>query len=156
MPFSTRLTAASAVVTVATLLVATSPARAADSITPEEQAIALLESRAAQASLKDQCFLYTELVHSMTELAGHQMLAGDSDRANATLRQVTHYAHLIHLGLSKDTRRLKNAEQVMQQTTFRMSSFLRATSGDDRTNVQLALKQLNHVEEELMTEVFKH
>ena len=123
---------------------------------PEEQILAQLESRAAQASVKDQCFLYTELVQKMTELAGHQILAGDSEHANATLKQVAHYADLIHLGLSKDTKRLKNAEQVMQQTTYRMSTFLHATSGDDRANIQLALKQLNHVEEELMAEVFKH
>ena len=158
MPFSTRFASTAVpVLTLATLLLAVTPsAKAADALTSEEQAIAQLETRAAQASLKDQCFLYTELVHNMTELAGRQMLAGDSDRANATLKQVAHYADLIHLGLSKDTKRLKNAEQVMQQTTFRMSSFLRATSGDDRANIQLALKQLNHVEEELMTEVFKH
>lgn len=158
MPFSTRLTplAVPALTMAVTLFAPHSAKAAADLPGTEEQIVAQLETRAAQASVKDQCFLYTELVQRMTELAGHQLLAGDSDRANATLKQVAHYADLIHLGLSKDTKRLKNAEQVMQQTTFRMSSYLRAASGDDRTNIQLALKQLNHVEQELMTEVFKH
>ncbi len=143
----------------ATLLLAFPLAlRAAEpaSLTPEEQAVAQLELRAAQAGLKDQCFLYTELVHTMTELAGHQMLAGDTDRANATLKRVTHYADLIHLNLSTDSKRLKNAEMLMQQTTFRMNGYLRATSGDDRANLQAALKQLNRVEDELMSQVFKH
>ena len=157
MPFSTRFTlSALASATLAVLLLAPASAKAADSLTPEEQAVSQLELRATQAGLRDQCFLYTELVHSMTVLAGHQMLAGDSDGASATLKRVAHYADLIHLGLSRDTKRLKNAEIVMQQTTYRMSTFLHATSGDDRVNIQLALKQLNHVEDELMTEVFKH
>lgn len=123
---------------------------------PEEQAIAQLEQHLALASAKDRCFLYTELVHAMTELAGRQLLAGDSDQANATLKRVTHYAELIHLGLSNDSKRLKNAEMLMQQTTFRMNGFLRSTSGEDRANLQAALKQLNHVEDELMTQVFRH
>lgn len=143
---------------IAALLLAPLAIHAAEpaSLNPEELAVAQLELRATQASVRDQCFLYTELVHTMTELAGHQMLAGDSDRANATLKRVIHYADLIHLGLSNDTKRLKNAEMLMQQTTYRMNTFLHATSGDDRVNLQAALKQLNRVEDELMTQVFKH
>src|ERR1700712_3191557 len=62
-------------------------------VTPE--AINQLEQRAQTAQPKDQCFLYTELVHSMTELAGKQMLDGDISHASATLKRVEHYAHLI-------------------------------------------------------------
>jgi len=125
-------------------------------IFPDEQTILQMEQHAAQASLRDQAFLYTELVHTMTELAGHQMLVGDTEQASASLKRMAKYADLIHLGLTNDTKRLKNAELLMQQTTFHLTGYLRATSGEDRESLQAALKQLNKVEDELMTQVFKH
>jgi hypothetical protein len=55
------------------------PARSSsvDENLPDAQALAQLELRAQQAGPRDQCFLYTELVHTMTEIAGKQMLNGD-------------------------------------------------------------------------------
>src|SRR5229473_3037753 len=53
---------------------------------PDAQALAQLELRAQQAGPRDQCFLYTELVHTMTEIAGRQMLDGDVDKASDTLK----------------------------------------------------------------------
>ena len=125
-------------------------------ILPDEQALLQMEQHAAQASLRDQAFLYTELVHTMTEIAGHQMLLGETEQASASLKRMARYAELIHLGLTNDTKRLKNAELLMQQTTFHLTGFLRATSGEDRESLQAALKQLNKVEDELMTQVFRH
>ncbi len=87
-------------------------------VTPE--AIHQLEIRAQQASPREQCFLYTELVHSMTELAGKEMLAGDTDQATATLKRVDHYAHLIHVALAANDKRLKNAEMLMHHTIQRL------------------------------------
>jgi len=59
-------------------------------IFPNAQALAQLEIRAQQAGPRDQCFLYTELVHTMTEIAGRQMLNGDIDKASDTLKKVNH------------------------------------------------------------------
>src|SRR3984957_15941279 len=98
------------------------PARSSsvDENLPDAQALAQLELRAQQAGPRDQCFLYTELVHTMTEIAGKQMLNGDIEQASATLKKVEHYAQLIHLNLANDTKRLKNAELLMHHTTYRL------------------------------------
>src|SRR5947209_1167028 len=90
---------------------------AADPI-PTAEALAQLELRASQANPREQCFLYTELVHNMTQIAGKQIADGDIDHAAATLKQINHYAHLIHLDLARDTKRLKNAEILMHNTTY--------------------------------------
>ncbi len=134
------------------------PARAAaiNEILPDEQTLSQLELRAQQANPREQCFLYTELVHTMTELAGKQMLDGDIDRASATLKRVEHYAQLIHLGLTNDTKRLKNAELLMHHTTHRLGDYLHAASSEDRATLETTLKQLNQVQDELLTQVFKH
>ncbi len=134
------------------------PAHAASSseVMLDEQALSQLELRAQQANPREQCFLYTELVHAATEIAGQQILAGDVDHASATLKRVEHYAQLIHLGLANDTKRLKNAEMLMHKTTRRLAEYMHAASSDDRETLQATLKQLNQVQDELLTQVFKH
>jgi hypothetical protein len=121
-------------------------------ITPE--AINQLEQRALQASPRDQCFLYTELVHSMTELAGKQMLAGDTDHATATLKRVEHYAHLIHTALASNDKRLKNAEMIMHHTIQRLNDYVHAASYEDQATLKTTLKQLDQVHSEILTQVF--
>jgi hypothetical protein len=123
-----------------------------ESITPE--GIQQLEQRALQASPRDQCFLYTELVHSMTELAGKQMLAGDIDHANATLKRVDHYAHMIHAALASNDKRLKNAEMLMHHTIQRLGDYMHAASGEDQASLKTTLKQLDQVHSEILTQVF--
>jgi len=131
-------------------------ASSTDENTPEAQAISQLELRAQQANPRDQCFLYTELINTMTEIAGKQMLNGDIDQASATLKKVEHYASLIHLGLASDTKRLKNAEQLMHHTTYRLGEYLHKASGEDRATLQSTLKRLDQVHDELLAQVFSH
>ncbi len=138
-------------------LSSSTPARAAASEGPfDEQMLTQLELRATQASPREQCFLYTELVHAATELAGQQILAGDVEAASSSLKRVEHYAQLIHMGLANDTKRLKNAELLMHHTTHRLGDYMHAASSDDRETLQATLKQLNQVQDELLTQVFKH
>ena len=140
------------------LLSLTTRARAAsfDAFEPDPAFIAQLEQRAQLAKPKEQCFLYTELVHEMTELAGKQLRDGDIDHASVTLKGVEHYAELIHLGLANDTKRIKNAELLMHHTTHRLGEYLHIASGEDRPVLEATLKQLDLVQDELLSQVFKH
>jgi hypothetical protein len=123
---------------------------------PDAQALAQLELRAQQAGPRDQCFLYTELVHTMTEIAGRQMIAGDVDQASATLKKVNHYAQLIHMSLADNTKRLKNAEMLLHHTTYKLQEYLHKADGDDQATLKTTLSQLDRVHEELLAEVMKH
>jgi hypothetical protein len=123
---------------------------------PDAQVLSQLELRAQQASPRDQCFLYAELVHTMTEIAGRQMLKGDIDQASATLKKVEQYASLIHLGIANDTKRVKDAEQLMHHTTYRLGEYLHHASSEDRDTLQVTLKYLDQVHDELLSQVFKH
>jgi len=126
----------------------------ADAYTPE--ALKALEQRASEAKPREQCFLYTELVHVMTEKAGKEINDGDTEQAAATLKQIDKYAHLIHLNLARDTKRLKSAEMLMHNATYRLGQYLHLVSGDDQAVVKDTLKQLNQVNDELLTQVFAH
>jgi phage terminase large subunit len=71
-------------------------------------------------------------------------------------KQVNQFAHLIQVNLANDTKRLKNAEILMHHTTYRLAEFLHLVSGEDKATVQATLKQLDQVNDELLTQVFNH
>jgi hypothetical protein len=131
------------------------PAHAATS-SDSQQFLAQLEERADQASPREQCFLYAQIVHTMTEQAGKQIADGDTEQAAVTLKQVNKYARLLHLNIARNAKRLKDAEELIHNTTFRLAECLHLVSGPDKATVQETLKQLDQVNDELLTQVFAH
>jgi hypothetical protein len=141
----------------ALLLVSALPCRAAiDEVMPDANALAQMELRARLAKPREQCYLYTELVHVYTEIAGKQFLAGDIEQATLTLKHVEQYAELIHLNLANDTKRLMNAQLLMHHTTRRLDEYVHHAAFEDRETLQATLKQLTQVEDELLNQVFTH
>jgi hypothetical protein len=137
------------------LLCLSIPARAAaNDVIPTPDVLAQLEVQANQANPREQAFLYTQLVHTMTQEAGREIADGEAEQAATTLKKVNRYAHLIHLNLAHNAKRLKDAQELMHNTTYRLAQVLHLVSGEDRTTVQDTLKQLDQVNDELLTEVF--
>ena len=132
------------------------PLHAAADPMPTAEALAQLELRASQANPREQCFLYTELVQAMTQKAGQELSDGDTEQATATLKQIDKYAHLIHLNMARDTKRLKNAEMLMHNAAYRLGQYMHLVSTDDQAVVKDTLKQLNQVNDELLSQVFAH
>lgn len=126
---------------------------AIDEKVPDPLTMGALAAKADHAAARDQCFLYAELVHQMTELAGRQMTAGDD--AKATLKSVHEYADKIHMGVANDTKRMKNAQILVEHTAFRLKEILHSAELEDRPAVEATLKQLDQVQTELMMQVFK-
>ena len=75
--------------------------------------------------------------------------------ASATLHLVQQYAQKIHMDVAEDGKKMKNAEQLMQHTSYRLNDILNAASYEDRQVLQATLKQLEQVQTELMMQVFK-
>jgi hypothetical protein len=122
---------------------------------PDQQTINALELRASQAQPREQCFLYAELVHQMIEYSARQYAAGETDKANGLLKRAQDFAHKIHLAVSDDNKRLKNAEILLRHTAFRLTEILHATSFEDRQLVQQTLADVNQAQTEAMMQVFK-
>jgi hypothetical protein len=138
----------------ATLAVSPAALAASDKLLDQRE-MAALEARAAQATPKEQCFLYAELAHSMTELASQQLSAGDTAKASASLKAVQTYAEKIHMGVADDAKKLKNAEIMMRHTAYQLKELLMGASLEDRPTLESTLKQLDQVQAELMLQVFK-
>jgi hypothetical protein len=117
--------------------------------------LAALQTKADQAQPRDRCFLYAELVSQMTDLAGHQFSSGDSGQASETLKLVQRYAEKIHTGVANDSKKLRDAELLMQRASFRLKGILGEASYEDRPALEATLKQLNQVQAQLMMQVFK-
>src|SRR5271156_618571 len=97
-----RFVATALVVSALAFSLSCARAFAIDDRIPDPQALAAPVAKADQAQPKEQCFLYAELVHDMTEIAGQQFSSGDDDHGSATLRMVQKYAEKIHMGVAED------------------------------------------------------
>jgi hypothetical protein len=140
------------------LLCIATPSRAAASneVVLDDNALTQLETRALAAPAREQCFLYAELVHDLTEIAGKQLADGRTTEASATIRRIDAFAQKIHMTLARDTKRIKNAEMLMHHTTRRLADILHVASTDDRPVLQATLQRLDNVQTELLTQVFGH
>ena len=158
LPISLLLAASLAILATLSFSPAARAAAIDDSV-PSADVLAQLEQRASQASPREQPFLYTELVQSMTAKAGKELSDGDTTAADATLRQISHYAHLIQTSLARDTKQLKNAEMLMQHSTYRAppsacTSPPPTTSG--QVQATLAESRSPRPTTLLLTQVFQH
>ncbi len=139
------------------LTVVTVPALASspDDKTFDQNSIAALEARINQAQPREQCFLYAELIHQMTEVSLRQYAAGDVDKASSLLKQIQQVTHKMHLNASDNDKRLKNAEILLSHTAFRLKEMLHSSSSEDRPLVEETLAQVNQAQTETMLQVFR-
>jgi len=135
--------------------VAPAGAYSADEKVPDQQSIAALEARIGQAPPRDQCFLYAELIHQMTELSLQQYAAGDVAKSTAMLRKIQQLAKKLHLSLADNNKRLKNTEILLRQATFRLREMLHSSSYEDRPLVEQTLAQVNQADNDAMMQVFR-
>jgi|ERR1035437_7439136 hypothetical protein len=122
---------------------------------PDQQSIDALAAKASQAQPREQCFLYAELVHEMTEFSVRRYAAGDVEKAADLLKQIQRLAHKIHLSVGDDNKRLKNAEILLRHTAFRLTEMLHSSSFEDRPLVEQTLAQVTQAQTEAMLQVFK-
>jgi hypothetical protein len=121
----------------------------------DQRSIDALTIRASQAQPREQCFLYAELVHQMTELSMERYAAGDVEKAAELLKQIQELTRKIHLSVAENNKRLKNTEILLRHTAFRLNGMLHASSFEDQALVAETLAQVNRVQRETMMQVFR-
>ena len=144
-----------AVLVLSTALVVQARASSLDDKTPDQQTIAALKVRISQAQPREQCFLYAELIHQMTEVSLQQYQAGEVDKAGDLLKEIQQIAHRMHLATGDNDKRLKNAEILLRHTAFRLNEMLHSSNSEDRPLVEETLAQVNKAESETMMQVFR-
>jgi hypothetical protein len=119
------------------------------------QSIQALETRADQAQPREQCFIYAEIVHQMTELSVQQYAAGNVDNATDLLKHVQQIAHKIHLSMAENDKRLKSAEILLAHTAYRLNELLHGSDYQDRPLVEKTLNDVTRAQDEAMMQVFR-
>lgn len=122
----------------------------------EAPALADLEQRAAAAERKERCYLYTELLHGWTELAGRSMASGNDVEAARALARADADVIQLKAALANDSKRLKNAELILEHTAHRLSDMVRVSSLDQHDTMQAVLKRMNNVHDDLLAQLFAH
>lgn len=135
---------------------ATPQARAAgpNEVPLDANALTQMEQQADKANPRDQCYMYAELVHGWTELAGRQMAAGDDEAAGKTVSHIDAVVAKMQQVAAKNAKRLKNAEELMEHTSHRLADMVRVASGDERATMQAALRKLDHAHTAVLALVF--
>jgi hypothetical protein len=123
---------------------------------PDARELADLQAKAAAASPNEQPYIYAELVHSMTEIATAQFQAGDQEHGSASLKAAQNYAQKIQMSLLRDAKKLKNAEILIRHTAFRLKELMTGASLDDRPTLEATIQQLNQVQSDMITQIFRH
>ncbi len=121
----------------------------------DQQSIDALQAKARLAQPRDQCFIYAQLVHQMTELSVRQYATGDAAKAAELLKQISPLAKKIHLSLASEDKRLKDAEILLRHAAFRLTEMLHSSSFEDRPLVAETLDQVNQAQSEAMMQVFR-
>jgi hypothetical protein len=146
---------APALLVLLTVTVAPACASGPDDRIPDQQSIDALEMRASQAQPREQYFLYAQLLHEMTEFSVRQYAAGDVQKASSLLVRIQALTHKIHLTVTDNNKRLKDAQILLRHTAFRLNGMLHASSFEDRPLVEQTLAQVNEAQTEAMMQVFR-
>lgn len=138
--------------------IAVRPCLAAGHAEPAFDATALagLEQRAAAAEPRERCYLYSELLHEWTELAGRAMAQGDEPDAVKAIARADADAVHLKAAIANDSKRLRNAELLLEHTARHLSDMVRVASMDQHDSMQAVLKHLNSVHDALLAQIFSH
>jgi len=117
-------------------------------------ALSHLEQQAEKAQPREQCILYTQVLHNLTEVAGKQLEDGQEEQAASTLQHIEAVTKKMEQVLLKDAKQLKNAELLMEHTTRRLKDMLHLASSDNRPKLQATLERLKVEQAAMLNEVF--
>jgi hypothetical protein len=126
----------------------------ASTLDRSQTSLAGIQAKLHHAEPRDRCILEAMLVNRMMDMAGRQLESGDSESASQTLKQVQAFLNDIQSSVKTDSKKLKDAELLIRQSSFRLKDILRASSPEDKLALEGTSKQLDAVEQQLMMLVF--
>lgn len=121
----------------------------------DQKGIDALKAKAMHANSKEQCYLYAQVVHQLTELSAQKYADGETESAASALRQIQDFAHKMNTMLTEHNKQLKNAEILLRHTAFRLREMMHSSTVDDPTLVHETLVQIDSLEANTLEQVFR-
>lgn len=113
-----------------------------------------MEQRADAAQPRDQCYMFAEVIHGLTELAGRQMAAGDDADADVTLNHIDSVAAKMQKASANNAKRLKNAEMLLDHITRRLTDMAHVATTSERSATQTTLQCVNRLHTQVLNVLF--
>jgi hypothetical protein len=113
-----------------------------------------MEQRADAAQPRDQCYMFAEVLHGLTELAGRQIAAGDDQDASTTLVHIDSLAAKMQKASAANAKHLKNAEMLLEHVTRRLNDMAHVASADQRTAMQTTMQCIDHLHTQVLAVIF--
>ena len=117
-------------------------------------ALLQLEQRADAAQPRDQCYMFAEVLHGLTELAGREIAAGDEQDAATTLTHIDSVAAKMQKVSAANAKRLKNAELLLEHVTRRLNDMAHVVSNSQRSAMQMTLQSVDHLHTQVLAVLF--
>lgn len=117
-------------------------------------ALLQMEQRADAAQPRDQCWMFAEVLHGLTELAGREIAAGDDQDASTTLTRIDSVAAKMQKVSASNAKRLKNAELLLEHVTRRLNDMAHVVSGNQRNAMQTTLQSVDHLHTQVLAVIF--
>jgi hypothetical protein len=113
-----------------------------------------MEQRADAAQPREQCWMFAEVLHGWTELAGRQMAAGDDLDADVTLNHMDSVAAKMQKASAGNAKRLKNAEMLLDHITRRLTDMAHIATSGQRSTMQNTLQAVNRLHTQVLNVIF--
>src|SRR5215469_9654213 len=138
------------------LLPYTTQARAShlDEAPLDAAALLQMEQRADAAQPRDQCWMFAEVLHGLTELAGRQIAAGDDQNASTTLEHIDSLAAKMQKVSAANAKHLKNAELLLEHVTRRLTDMAHVASNSQRSAMQTTMQCVDHLHTQVLAVIF--
>lgn len=119
-----------------------------------EEPLESLKARAEAAKPKDQDRLFAEMARREVEEANTFYIAGQIDKAQASLQEVVAYAEKAQQAAQKSGKKLKETEIILRKATRRLETLRGTFALEDRPPVQAAIDRLEEIRKSLLDQMF--
>ncbi len=113
-----------------------------------------LKAKAASSSGGEQAVLCAQVARQEVELANQHFTGGNVDQGHAAVREAVAYAEKAGNAARTSKRKLKQTEMSLRRTARRLSDIGKTLAVDDRPAVEQAVKELQHIQDQLLEVMF--
>jgi len=113
-----------------------------------------LKARAEAASGGDRARLCAQVAQEQVELANRHFTDGDVERGHTAVRDAVAYAEKARDAAISSRKQVKKTELSIGKTARRLSDISKTLALDDRPTVEQAVKELEHIQDQLLDAMF--
>ena len=118
------------------------------------ESLAELKAKAAAATGGERAMLCARVAREEVELANRHFTDGDVNQGHAAVREAVAYAEKARDAARPSKKKIKQTEISLGKTARRLNDIGKTLALDDRPAVEQAVKELQHIQDQLLEAMF--